>query len=324
MKNLKVRLPALVIAAALVLSLFSCGRIFPGTSPEPSAPVGSADVLLDELAQDYLKETSEKSTLDMHFNVAYPEGCGIERPEPTLGRVYGDDIVAEYEAMYQAYLDRLGEIPRNKLSLEYRYAYDNWELLLQSSLELNDDTMFSELYAPLNSLGIQLLLVLNEYRFYTAADIDDYIGILLDTPRFFAETNEYELARADLGYVMSDRAADDLIEQCLLVTENPEELFLLEVFIGKVDSFAAEHPELTEDAIADYKQRGTDALKTSLVPAYQSVADTAQLLRDNYDGEFTFASSPEAKDKYEQLVQHSIGTTNTLRKIRSELAVYIT
>jgi uncharacterized protein (DUF885 family) len=321
LKNLKTRIPALALAFTLIISLYSCRFAPPPASPTATAE--NADALLDAFAEDYFKYAASMSTLDMHFTVAYPEEFGIERPAPSLGRVYGDDLVEEYDAVYADFLDRLDEIPREDLSREYKYAYDNWELVLESSRAMNDDTMFDELYAPLNSLGIQLLLILNEYRFYTSADIDDYIGILLDAPRFFAEANEYELARADAGYVMGNKAADDIIEQCRLVTENPDELFLIAAFDRKLDAFAAKHPELTTDEVAEYKLRSADAVKTALVPAYQSIADTTEILRDDYDGEFTYAFSPESKDKYEQMVQHNVGTTKTIKAIRAELSDYI-
>lgn len=74
--------------------------------------------------------------------------------------------------------------------------------------------LYDEILRPSTGIQSQLPVLLAEYTFYDARDIEDYLKLISITPDLFHQIMEFERKKAKQGLFMADFAVDDIVQQC--------------------------------------------------------------------------------------------------------------
>jgi len=240
----------------------------------PGAGVGEFDDLMDELFAQWAAEDS----VSLNFYLADPASFGIEIPVPTFGEVTSRETIRRDIIDNRELYERLTGFAYGDLNLEQQIVYDilvrNFELI--SVLDNEEDYAYYIGYIrPLNGIQVQMPILLAEYGFRTAEDIEIYLSLLEDFRRYFDDLIEFERERSRRGFFTSDANVDKIIDHCESFIAVREDNLLIVVFNDKVDKFAG----LGEEQREEFKQRNRKLILDKVIPAYKTLLYSMRELR---------------------------------------------
>jgi len=305
-----------IICAILFLSfciaIFSgCDKIFNfNTEDEPEEEITEEmsdeerfDVMIDDLFAEWVSE----DTLTMNYFLANPEAMGIERPEGTYGEVMTPEDIAHEKELTQEMAEQLGSFDYDLLRKDQQIIYDilDRSLRLSKVMEREDDFFFYTGYIrPLTGIQVQLPVLLAEFSFYTAADIERYLDMIEDTVRYFDDLIEYERERSRRGFFMSEANVDSVIEQVESYLKNREDNLLITVFNDRVDNYEG----LSAEQRAEYKQRNRELVLNNVLKAYENLLAAFKELRGVGAHDGGIASLPGGRDYAHATLCLKVGT----------------
>lgn len=125
-------------------------------------------------------------------------------------------------------------------------------------------------------MGLHSNLPLNLvfYDMHTKADVENYLTLLADTPRYVGQVLAFEQEKSADGKFMRDNALDKVLEQIKAFMDARETCFLFAMF----DEFIADIDELSDEERAAYSARNTE-LVNALIDSYQVLYDGLEALR---------------------------------------------
>ncbi len=288
----------LLLALLLLVSAFGCNgfgnvpatdapateaptddwAVFATAVPPTATPIILGDeafVKLDaELFQWYV--TQDIWTLNQYCYD--PTSFGID--ESTVPVTLGDFSEANNETMkgeYLVWLARLQEIGRSLLTEQHQFAYDVYERYF--TWEIESASLFYY-YEPLDEyVGLQMNLPIafGLYEFRDEKDVQDYLLLLKDTPRYFAEVLAFEQKRAALGVFMTEDMLDQVLADFDSILEAGDDSYLFATFrdgISDVDW-------LTDDARESYYAENDAILKNEWQQAYSDLREGLEALRSS-------------------------------------------
>lgn len=246
----------------------------PTAVPEPEA--GECDkaflALDDELFVWYV--TSDITTLDQYCR--HPENFGIDEStvEVTLGD-FTQEANDEWVADCAAWREKLTAIDRDKLSDHLQFAYDNYLRFFDGEIE-SKDWFYN--YEPLDLyVGLQsnLPLVFGLYQFYDEKDVENYMTLLADVPRYMEQVLAFEQERANRGWFMTEGALDTILSDLDSVAKSGETSFLHGTFKD-----AMEKADFLTDAQKEaYIAQNDELVRTAWVEGYKLLHDGMEKLR---------------------------------------------
>jgi len=256
----------------------------------------------DEFAESYLVEILLESTVNIHFYFKNPENYGFPEYEVNWGNgyLYPTESEKEYQSeMYRLLLN----YNRNDLTEDQKVVYD----CMRYDFELQDD--YYDLYyyqEPLTSgIGqhVTIPLVLAEYKFQTRRDIEDYLH-LLETLDYYIDTIiQFELEKSQRGLFMSDTSLDLILDEC-------RDFAALKTDNSLITSFGANIAEitfdLTDEEIAAYTAKNTQAVEDVVLPAYQKLMNAIEALRGTGVSAVGLSGLPEGQ-RYVEYTLKAIG-----------------
>ncbi len=246
----------------------------PGTTSE--AEPGAADAaflaLDNELFVWYV--TSDITTLDQYCR--NPENFGIDEStvEVTLGEFTkeANDVWIEDCVSWR---DRLTAIDRDALSDHLQFAYDNYLRFLDGEIE-SQEWFYN--YEPLDLyVGLQsnLPLVFGLYQFYDTQDVENYMTLLADVPRYMGQVLAFERERADRGWFMTEGALDTVLLDLESVAKSGETSFLH----GTFEDAMEKADFLSDEQKSAYIRQNDTLVNTVWVEGYQLLYDGLKELR---------------------------------------------
>lgn len=152
------------------------------------------------------------NTISLHYTLKNPAAYGITDVPVSIGSCTTD--TASVCAAIENALALLKSYDRRRLSAENRLTYDVLEDYFTTAFELAPYSLYEEPLAPLTGTQSQLPVILSEYQFYNISDVDTYLKLLKKVPAYFDSILEFEQARAQKGFFMSEGSLDDLIAEC--------------------------------------------------------------------------------------------------------------
>ncbi|MCD8010420.1 MAG: DUF885 domain-containing protein [Lachnospiraceae bacterium] len=268
----------------------------------------------DAFTEKLFCEMVSANTLDLHYTLADPEIYGIEETTVTLGSESPDDLDASFDRLRET-LEELQTFSSDDLTEEQQLTYDILEAYLTTSLSLEEISLYYEVLAPTTGIQVELPILLGEYAFRNLQDVEDYLALLEDVPRYFNTILEREQAKSAAGLFMCDALAESIAEDCLAFIADPDSLYLAERFEEKLTELG-----LSGTAREEYIARHEEILSDSVLPAYQSLADglTDLLGTGQYDG--GLCQYPEGRAYYEYLVRAGTGSSHSVEELRSLIA----
>ncbi len=272
----------------------------------------------EKFADDLFLGEVASNTLNLHYTLAHPEQYGITEYAISLGAMSAEPDPKRYEVMEQ-YLKTLKKFNYKKLSSENQITLDM--LLLYFTTEKSSQK-FYYLEEPLGeTLGIQaqLPVLLAEYTFYDRQDISDYLKLLETIDTYFAEILAFEQEKAQQGLFMSDRSLEGIVSQCQEFIKDPQNNFLSEVFQDKLEEFAEETGEISQEEIQDCLKAHQQILEKHVFPAYEMLSQGLEALKGAGQNENGLRHYPNGRAYYQYLLQSDVGVYTTVEAIEKQL-----
>lgn len=286
-----------------------------------AASAGLQALRFHRLSYTLFRNEMSADTLSMHYTIAFPEKYGI--PDDTVCLMpYSRETQSESFRQLTAYAKTTSSIKAPLLMRDSRELL----LLLREHLRSRQSEEAFPYYAePLSpGAGIQstLPVLLAEYTFRTKQDAENYLCLLSMLPSYLDGITAYEKEKADAGLFMSDRAADEVIEQCYEILSADKiadgSHFLCTTFETRLQTLI-EAGLLTTREAEDYKTRNHSLLLEALVPAYESLGDSMLLLKGSGKNDGGLANLPCGKDYYTQLFIQMTGCSRPISSVKQLL-----
>lgn len=324
----------LCLLLALCLSLCSSAGLSGCTSEAPAdAETAVSPVILPETAslrQSYevyrAGETSQSAfqalthtlfldevqsdTLTLHYNLAAPADYGITNYVVTLGD-YSREAFDAGLSSCRKYLSALETIPRESLTEEQQLTYDVLMESLSLSEQLHDYYYYRESLGPATGLQAQLPVLLAEYHFRCEQDIQDYLGLCADMPRYFGQLLTFEQEKADAGLFMCDAVLDQILKQCQDFCTETDGNYMLTAFEQTLD----ELDWLDEESKIAYKKQNRETILAKVIPAYEQLIQGLETLRGRGINLMGLCYLEQGTEYYRLLVRSATGSSRSVEEL---------
>lgn len=271
-------------------------------SPTPSFEEFTLDIFRDEIVCD---------TISLHYTLAKPESYGIHDAPITFGSV--SDAVSSPEDADTLYEQLIG-YDREMLSTEEQRTYDTLERYLNLLMEDTFSPYLSELLGPVTGFQAQLPILLAEYRFDDAEDVEQYLALLTQVYAYFKEIGEFEKEKSKNGYFMDNATAEEIILQCRDFIKNPDDNFLISTFAERLSAL-----DLSLSQETEYIVKNQSALYSYVFPAYELLIDTLTECLDTGKNPYGLSYHEGGKDFYALLARASTGSDKTIPELKTLL-----
>lgn len=280
-------------------------------TPVPTAtPTPVCWDLFDEFTDEFFKQEVVGNTINLHYTLAHPENFGITEYEPSLGSMDLATFDESYDYMREIKAE-LEAFPYEELKNEQQFTYDVIMDYLDTELETEHLVLYSELLGPVTGYQAQLPVLLAEYKFRTVRDVEDYLALLSLVDDVFTEIIEFETAKSEAGLFMDDSVADSIIDQCRQFIANPEENYMLDVFLTEIEAVEG----LTEDEKKAYIAKNKELVTTEIVAAYQILIDGLEGLKGTGTNKLGLYYYENGKEYYEYLVRSTTGSAKSVEEL---------
>ena len=210
----------------------------------------------------------------------------------------------------------------NVLSALHQFDAQNLTTLNRQTLEILTDSMnltvaggnfkyYDEPLTPTTGLQSQIPILLAEYTFQSKQDVSDYLELLTDLPRYFAQICDYEREKAAADRFMPSYTAQTIIDQCRDFVSNPEEHYLVTTFNQKISALSG----ISKNERRSYQKQNLSILKKQVFPAFTQLADTLSELEDSTINEAGLCHFPEGREYYEYLVRCATGSSDSVASL---------
>lgn len=253
--------------------------------------------------------------ITLNYTLTNPENYGITDYTPT----FGEFSIAESQNSYlemENYLSALKEFDYKSLTKDQKLTYDIFKEYLELQLSASEFLLYSEALGPNTGLQAQLPVLLSEYHFTDKEDVENYLLLLEDLPRYFKQIADFEVQKSNEGLFMSDTTADSIINQCKKFIASREDNVLIEIFNDRLDALDF----LTSEEIATYKKRNQQLVFDFIIPAYELLIEQIEALKGTGTNEGGLCHFPKGKEYYEYLIASTTGSSRSIKEIDALLA----
>lgn len=250
------------------------------------------------------------NTISLHYTLKNPKEYDIRENEVTFGTFPTDNknLLASVENLEEV----LKTFDYNKLSVENSLTYDVLKCYLNMTERDADYILYDEPMGLVSGVQTQLPVILSEYPFYEQSDVDTYLQLMKTTPEYFASLLKFEQKKSKAGLFMSDKMAEQVIEQCKAFRDMEENNYLYSTFAERVQTVTS----LSDKQKSDYIQKNARMMKAYVLPAYDKLICEIEKLKGSGKNEQGLCYLPRGKDYYEQVVEASTGSTRSVEEIR--------
>ena len=250
------------------------------------------------------------NTISLHYTLKNPKEYDIRENEVTFGTFPTDNknLLASVENLEEV----LKTFDYNKLSVENSLTYDVLKCYLNMTERDAEYILYDEPMGLVSGVQTQLPLILSEYPFYEQSDVDTYLQLMKTTPEYFASLLKFEQKKSKAGLFMSDKMAEQVIEQCKAFRDMGENNYLYSTFAERVQTVTS----LSDKQKSDYIQKNARMMKAYVLPAYDNLICAIEKLKGSGKNEQGLCYLPKGKDYYEQVVEASTGSTRSVEEIR--------
>ncbi|MBR0093031.1 MAG: DUF885 family protein [Lachnospiraceae bacterium] len=301
---MKKRLSLLLVFALFTLTSASCNR-----QPEESvsdAQIQSHREQFDAFVEEQYRYSIEDSYLAMHTYYLDPEAAGFDMDavEIGLGLEPDDAKMEENRTYYTSLLEALEGFDRALLTPLQQDEYDALEWEVKSSVLLGEERFdyYEQLFAPTNSLDTQIVSLMSVWDIRNERELQELIPLLDSIPAYVDSAISYTKKQQEKELLMTD--FDKVIASCEDVIEIGMDSFVLERFLEKADELEG----LSDAQRKEYKDEITAAFERSYLPAFETIRDAMEEMKDGFNNTEGYAKLPHGKEYFEALLNYSIGT----------------
>lgn len=266
------------------------------------------DEKFQRAAWELFHQEMVNNTLNMHYTIAHPGDFGISEYEAVLpGYVPGTRELQLKEREKQ--VDFWTKLSDRGLDVHDAYTRKLLALSLENSLEMQSHAYYEEPLSPASGMQSQLPILLAEYTFRTARDVEDYLALLSQTGAYYDSLLVYEQEKAAAGLGMSQLSVKKVRQQCKqIVTReslNQGSHFLQTTFQERINELYVRQGIDRETALSAIR-RNNELLSSVLLPAYERLDQGLQQLSAQQETDNSLprglATYPEGQEYYRQLL----------------------
>lgn len=354
-------IPALITCICIVTA-----SVFSGCASAKSPTSGStASEDFTALTEQFFHDQLYCDTVSLHYTVADPAAFGLSDHIVSLGTFSNSDTdsdpksVTDYSSKSNAgssqsganmsvsdYLSALEKIDRSTLSGAEKTDYDVLKDYLSTQNSLSEYEYYSDPLSASNGLQCELPILLAEYDFRNQNDIDEYLALLKDFPRYFDELIQYEKEKSENGLFMSDELCSQVIDQCEKFIETPAENILITTFNARVEHFFEISSPSSNDtdyntshnvsydislntsgsniesqtsskqlSCENYKTQNAEIVMQYVIPSYKKLIEALTSLLGTGKNALGLSYYDDGSDYYELLVYATTGCDDTVNDI---------
>lgn len=291
-----VRLSGLGLCLLLLFAFFSLH-----TKKQPDFSSFCEQIFREQLAGD---------TISLHYTLADPKAFGITDDTPTLGSPKESDI-AQTHLSCENLRHALSGYDYDALTRADRLTYDILQYTIDQSEEGCRFYYYDEPLNPISGMQAELPVLLAEYTFRSAHDVENYLALIARTPECFADIIDFEEKKSAQGLYMPTYATDAIQSQLASLLAPPSFACLRDTFSDKLDTVI----ELDEPTKAAYRSEHESLIERCLVPAYTSLQEALFRLRDTTKQEGGLCELPQGDDYYSYLVKKSTASNRPVDEL---------
>lgn len=265
------------------------------------------------LSDTFIQETSS-NTMNLHFTLSDPTSAGITDYDVTFGDYSAEGRKSSLLATKQL-REQLDDFSYRSLTEDEQIVYDVLSDYLDRQLALSDYPLFDEVLTPSGGATSQLPILLAEYRFHSAQDVEDYLALLSQMDTYFDQILAYEQEKADAGLFMSDDCCRKVIESCEVFTLHPDDNFLITTFDNRLDQLEG----ISDGDKADYRKQNQTAIAEHVIPAYQNIASGLTKLMGRGRNDWGLCNYEDGSAYYSALVAYYTGCDDTVEELFSQI-----
>ena len=308
MKQKKYYVSLISFFLAITILLTSCSS--------PSIPT-NANTAFQNFTRNLFEQDVVSTTIGLHYTLQNPESYGIKEIPITYGS-FDVDETASYAALENcsAVLDKFSY---DTLSKENQITYDVLSSYLDTAKKGIPYSLYEEPLSPVTGIQAQLPVLLAEYQFFSAKDIETYLALLKTTPQYFDSLIQFEQKKSDTGLFMADYTVDSILEQCNAFLAMGDSNYLLSTFEERLSALE----NVTAEQKQSYISQNHELLSSSILPAYEHLVSALTKLRGSGKNTKGLCNLPNGKDYYAYLVSRDTGSPHTVEEIQKRIYAQI-
>lgn len=284
-----------------------------------SSNTKTKNVAFEQFLTETFQDMVSTDSLSLHYSVKDPSSFGIAPIAPTFGEFTKKENQWN-EKHLKSLQKQLHSFSKKSLSPSQQQDYAILDSALTSSITDTKYYHYSTVLSPVIGLQAQLPVLLAEYRFDTKKDVEDYLLLLADLPRYFGQIIEFEQEKVKKGYGMQDFALSDIMTQCndFLEDIESEDHFLISSFESRLANLE-ETKKLSKEEQADFQSTNQYLVKNDIKNAYQSLLDALSSFEGKATIEGGLSQLPKGKEYYQFLVSSTTGTDLSINEIKKQI-----
>ena len=249
-------------------------------TPEPTPDPEAANNAFRELDLEIFRTLVTSGTDAYHqYIVDDPAAFGIDPDDVIPG--WGDlTYQAHVSSMeyYREVIASLEEIDYDQLSDMNKRGYDAIKRACEKELAFENYYYYDEPLEPINGIQTMLPLSMTCFTIRNAEDIETYLCLVEDMPRFIGQIEQFEIDKARQGLFMTETALDDVIESIESITKKGKKSVLITYFNSEIIAKAKEFG-MTDEECDALKERNRTAVMDGVLPAYTHLKETLEAHR---------------------------------------------
>lgn len=294
--------------------IFSLCLILSSCTNTPSSP-NASEQNFSEFADSVFKDFVSSDSITLNYSLKNPSAYDIYPSKAS----YGTDEAPESSAndYYEDILSSLNSFSYNTLTSDEQLIYDTLTFILEARTKLNELYLLSEPLTPYGGIQSELPLLLSEYKFYSKNDIYTYLDLLNSFYEYFETLAEFSTEKSQAGLFMNSNAAASVIEECtsFAASFKTAENFLTDSFIRRLN----EMNSISEVEYATFIKLHDTAINTSVIPAYEMLANTLTKLLSTCSPEHGIGAFKNGKDFFKAYATFKTGSSKSIDEMNSLL-----
>lgn len=301
----------LAAGAAAALLLAGCSRSF----LSPTEPETGESERFAAYTREEFRESVSESALNLNYTLSRPEEWSIERKtEEPFGEL--DLDFSDWEEELRESREELAGFDRAQLTEAQQLTWDAIDFALTTAEQTVGRELYDDLLGPVTGQHTNVLLSLAEFTFYEEADLEVYMALLEDLPRYFDFVADYERIRAEAGMVASAYTLNEAADYCEMIAAAPGDCLLVTGFADRL----AELDWLEEADRAAWEARNAELVSGPVAEAYAALGACARELAEQAgEPQGLAARLEDGADYYQLLVRNAVGSERTVEEYQKML-----
>lgn len=280
------------------------------------------DTRFEKFANNFFLSELSTNPISLHYTLSNAAKYGVDESSLCLP-VYQAGQALEEKGKIRETLDGLQNFHPKRMSSVNQYTYVLLSTYLTAKEACASYPYFEEPLSPSSGVQANLPVLLAEYRISSVKDIENYMSILFQIPSYLEGVIRYEKEKAENGLFMSDTCVDKVIEECTALM-NPESLgnedhFLQVTFAERLKRLV-EQGIINESEAAAWRAENTRLLQTTVVPAYNRLADELFLLKGSGFNTQGLSYFEDGREYYRAYLCFSTGSYRKIPEIKQMLS----